>query len=72
MRRLLRRVLRRLLRLVEPRPASPHDTAATIQRLRASGVRIGEGCAIYSESFSTEPIWSASATMSAFPAGSNS
>ena len=55
MRRLLRRILRRLLRLVEPPPASPHDTSATIERLRARGVRIGENCAIYTEFFSTEP-----------------
>lgn len=59
MRRLLQRLLRRLLRLVEDPPpgvhASIHDTSATIARLRASGVRIGEGCAIYTDFFSTEP-----------------
>jgi acetyltransferase-like isoleucine patch superfamily enzyme len=55
MRRLLRGLLRRLLRLVEQPPASPHDTSATIKRLRARGVRIGEDCAIYTEFFSTEP-----------------
>jgi acetyltransferase-like isoleucine patch superfamily enzyme len=55
MRRLLRGLLRRLLRCVEPKPASPHDMAATIARLRSRGVRIGERCAIYTEVFSTEP-----------------
>ena len=31
------------------------DTAARVARLRNRGVRIGDGCVIYSESFSTEP-----------------
>lgn len=31
------------------------DDAAMIQRLRARGVRIGEGCRIYTSDFSTEP-----------------
>ena len=55
MRRFAQRLLRRLLRMVEEPPSSPHDTSATVVRLRALGVRIGEGCAIYTEFFSTEP-----------------
>ena len=55
MRRFVQRLLRRLLRMVEEPPSGPHDTSATIARLRALGVRIGEGCAIYTEFFSTEP-----------------
>jgi acetyltransferase-like isoleucine patch superfamily enzyme len=55
MRRLLQRLLRHLLRITEPKPSSPHDTFATIERLRARGVGIGENCAIYTEFFSTEP-----------------
>jgi acetyltransferase-like isoleucine patch superfamily enzyme len=55
MRRFLQRLLRRLLRTLEPPPAGLHDTGATVARLRARGVRIGENCAIYTDFFSTEP-----------------
>jgi acetyltransferase-like isoleucine patch superfamily enzyme len=41
--------------MLEPPSSGVKDTQATIARLRAQGVRIGEGCVIYTESFSTEP-----------------
>jgi acetyltransferase-like isoleucine patch superfamily enzyme len=55
MRRLLKGLLDRLSRRLEPARAGVQDTSATIARLRERGVRIGEGCVIYTESFSTEP-----------------
>jgi acetyltransferase-like isoleucine patch superfamily enzyme len=55
MRRLLQRLLGRALRMLEPGKAGIQDTSATIARLRARGVRVGEGCVIYTEFFSTEP-----------------
>ncbi len=55
MRRFAQRLLRRLLRMVEEPPSGSHDTSATIARLRAWGVRIGEDCTIYTDFFSTEP-----------------
>src|SRR5947208_3227228 len=54
MRRLLLRLLDRTRQMLRP-PTGPQDTEATIARLRQRGVRIGEGCVIYTESFSTEP-----------------
>lgn len=55
MRRLLQRLLRRALKMLEPARPAVQDTSATIARLRERGVRIGEGCVIYTEAFSTEP-----------------
>ena len=55
MRGLLQRLLRRALRMLEPAGPAIQDTSATIARLRERGVRIGEGCVIYTEAFSTEP-----------------
>jgi acetyltransferase-like isoleucine patch superfamily enzyme len=52
MRKLLQRALARLSRMLE---SGPTGNEAVIARLRARGVRIGEGCVIYTESFSTEP-----------------
>jgi acetyltransferase-like isoleucine patch superfamily enzyme len=52
MRRLLKRLLDRASRLLD---AGPEDNGAVIARLRSRGVNIGEGCVIYTESFSTEP-----------------
>ena len=36
-------------------PGAVQSTQRTIAELRAQGVRIGEGCVIYSKAFSTEP-----------------
>jgi acetyltransferase-like isoleucine patch superfamily enzyme len=55
MRGLLRRLLRLALGGRVPAAISAQDTSATIARLRQRGVRIGEGCVIYTDSFSTEP-----------------
>ena len=52
MRKLLQRVLARLSGMLD---SGPMGNEAVIARLRARGVRIGEGCVIYTESFSTEP-----------------
>jgi acetyltransferase-like isoleucine patch superfamily enzyme len=54
MTRLLERLLGRVAGLLAPVPAAD-DTTARIARLRSRGVRIGEGCAIFTEAFSTEP-----------------
>jgi acetyltransferase-like isoleucine patch superfamily enzyme len=50
-RRLLKTVLGRLVRPTEQQQ-TPEQL---IERLRARGVRIGSGCEIYTDSFSTEP-----------------
>ena len=55
MRRLLQRLLGRALGMLEPGKAGAQDTNATVARLRERGVRIGDGCVIYTDSFSTEP-----------------
>ncbi len=55
MRGLLQRLLRRALTMLEQAKPAIQDTSAAIARLRARGVRIGEGCLIYTEAFSTEP-----------------
>ncbi|HYW33576.1 MAG TPA: acyltransferase [Candidatus Bathyarchaeia archaeon] len=52
MRRLLKRLLDRASRLLDSKPMG---NEALIERLRSRGVRIGEGCVIHTESFSTEP-----------------
>jgi acetyltransferase-like isoleucine patch superfamily enzyme len=53
--RLLRRAARTIHRAVRE-PDDPYRAnARTVERLRAQGVRIGEGCVIYAASFSTEP-----------------
>jgi acetyltransferase-like isoleucine patch superfamily enzyme len=54
----MRRLLKRLFYSASEPPlkeASVNANAALIARLRARGVRIGEGCVIHTESFSTEP-----------------
>jgi len=50
MRRLLKRLLDRASRLLDSKPMG---NEALIERLRSRGVRIGEGCVIHTESFST-------------------
>jgi acetyltransferase-like isoleucine patch superfamily enzyme len=53
----MRRLLKKLLYLASE-PALKEASVANaiiIARLRARGVRIGEGCVIHAESFSTEP-----------------
>jgi acetyltransferase-like isoleucine patch superfamily enzyme len=53
--RLLRRAARTLHRALRG-PDDPYRAnARAVARLRAQGARIGEGCAIYAQSFSTEP-----------------
>jgi acetyltransferase-like isoleucine patch superfamily enzyme len=54
-RRLLKRLLDRLSRMLEPGGAAASGMNASIARLRDRGVRIGEGCVIYTDFFSTEP-----------------
>jgi acetyltransferase-like isoleucine patch superfamily enzyme len=54
----MRSLLRQVLRFI--RPSARGQTleatdAATVRRLRALGVQIGEGCRIYATEFSTEP-----------------
>jgi hypothetical protein len=51
LRRLLKSMLGRLARAAHP----PQTPDRLIERLRARGVRIGSGCEIHTESFSTEP-----------------
>jgi acetyltransferase-like isoleucine patch superfamily enzyme len=52
MRKFLRRCLGYALRFLD---AAPDKGETAVDRLRRRGVRIGEGCLIYSEYFSTEP-----------------
>lgn len=50
--------LRQILRFIRPsarRQTQEESDAATVRRLRARGVQIGEGCRIYTMEFSTEP-----------------
>ena len=53
--RILRRVLRALRSALHGSPGSARANQRTVARLRARGVRIGEGCVIHTEQFSTEP-----------------
>jgi len=51
----LRRTMRALRHALHGKPGSARANARTVARLRARGVRIGEGCVIHTEQFSTEP-----------------
>ena len=53
--RILRRVLRAWRSALHGSPGSARANQRTVARLRARGVRIGEGCVIHTEQFSTEP-----------------
>lgn len=53
---MFKKLIRRLLRpLRRKRPTVAERDAAHVAALRKQGVRIGEGCRIYTSAFSTEP-----------------
>jgi len=54
--KIIRSVLKRLTGRFKPKPSQEDADELIVQKLRATGVKIGRNCRIYSNDFSTDPF----------------